>query len=60
MIHLPLACTGIVNKNPLIAGFRSLIQRGELVGGAVIAIIGLAPIVLAPARSVERVSAVVV
>jgi hypothetical protein len=41
--------------------FRNLVQRGELIGVAVLVIIGLALIVLAPAkRSGERVSAAVV
>ena len=40
--------------------FRNLIARGELVGSAALVIIGIALIVLAPAKqSVERVSAVV-
>jgi hypothetical protein len=37
--------------------FRNLIPRGELLGLAVFVIIGLALIVLAPPKSVERVSA---
>jgi hypothetical protein len=37
--------------------FRNLIASGELVGVAVLVVIGVALIVLAPARSVERVSA---
>jgi hypothetical protein len=40
--------------------FRNLIPPGELVGVAVLVIIGVALIVLAPAKSVEQVSAVVV
>jgi hypothetical protein len=43
-----------------VQAFRNLIARGELVGVAVLVIIGVALIVLAPARSVERVSATVV
>jgi hypothetical protein len=39
--------------------FRNLIPRGELWGVAALIIIGLALIVLAPAKSVERVSAAV-
>ncbi len=39
---------------------RNLVQRGELIGVAVLVIIGFALIVLAPAKSVERVSAAVV
>jgi hypothetical protein len=43
----------------LMAGqaFANLIARGELVGSAVLVIIGVALIVLAPAKSVEHVSA---
>ena len=46
----------------LMAGqaFARLIARGELIGSAVLVVIGVALIVLAPARSVERVSAAVV
>jgi hypothetical protein len=40
--------------------FRNLIPRGELWGVAALVIIGVALLVLAPARSVERVSATVV
>jgi hypothetical protein len=43
-----------------VQAFRHLIARGELVGSAVLVVIGVALIVLAPARSVERVSALVV
>jgi hypothetical protein len=45
----------------LMAGqaFAILIARGELVGSAVLVVIGVALIVLAPAKSVERVSAAV-
>jgi hypothetical protein len=39
--------------------FARLIARGELVGSAVLVVIGVALIVLAPAKSVERVSATV-
>src|ERR1017187_3845460 len=43
----------------LMAGqaFANLIARGELVGSAVLVVIGVALIVLAPAKSVEHVSA---
>src|ERR1700687_4379185 len=43
----------------LMAGqaFANLIARGELVGSVVLVVIGVALIVLAPAKSVERVSA---
>jgi hypothetical protein len=46
----------------LMAGqaFARLIARGELIGSAVLIVIGVALIALAPARSVERVSASVV
>jgi hypothetical protein len=46
----------------LMAGqaFANLIARGELIGSAVLIAIGVALIVLAPAKSVERVSAIVV
>jgi drug/metabolite transporter superfamily protein YnfA len=37
----------------------NLIARGELIGSAVLVVIGVALIVLAPAKSVERVSAAV-
>ena len=37
--------------------FRNLISRGELLGVAALIVIGVALIVLAPAKSVERVSA---
>jgi hypothetical protein len=40
--------------------FRNLVARGELWGVAVLVIIGVALILLAPAKPVERVSAVVV
>jgi drug/metabolite transporter superfamily protein YnfA len=44
-----------------VQAFRSLISRGELVGVAALIVIGVALIVLAPAKeSVERVSAAVV
>jgi hypothetical protein len=45
----------------LMAGqvFANLIASGELVGSAVLVVIGVALIVLAPAKSVERVSAAV-
>jgi len=43
-----------------VQAFRNLIPRGELVGVAALVIIGLVLIVLAPAKSVERVSAAVV
>ena len=39
--------------------FRNMVQRGELWGVAVLAIIGVALLVLAPATSVERVPAAV-
>jgi large-conductance mechanosensitive channel len=39
--------------------FRNFIARGELIGLAVLIIIGVALIVLAPAKSVERAFAVV-
>ncbi len=39
--------------------FLNLIARGELIGVAVLIVIGVALIVLAPAKSVERVSAAV-
>jgi uncharacterized protein DUF6632 len=42
-----------------VQAFRSLIPRGELWGVAALVIIGVALIVLAPAKSVERVSAAV-
>jgi len=42
-----------------VQAFRSLIQRGELWGVAALVIIGVALIVLAPAKSMERVSAAV-
>jgi hypothetical protein len=42
-----------------VQAFRNLIQRGELWGVAALVIIGGALIVLAPAKSVERVSAAV-
>ena len=46
----------------LMAGqaFANLIARGELVGSAVLVVIGVALIVLPPAKSVERASAAVV
>jgi hypothetical protein len=45
----------------LMAGqaFRNMIQRGELWGVAVLVIIGIALIVLAPAKPLEQVSAAV-
>jgi hypothetical protein len=42
-----------------VPAFRNLIARGELWGVAALVIIGASLIVLAPARSVERVSAAV-
>ena len=39
--------------------FRDLISRGELWGSAALVVIGIALIALAPAKSVERISAVV-
>jgi len=42
-----------------VQAFRNLIPRGELWGVAALVIIGVALIVLAPANSMERVSAVV-
>jgi hypothetical protein len=42
-----------------VQAFRNLIARGELWGVAALVIIGVALIVLAPAKSVERVSAAV-
>jgi len=39
--------------------FRNLIPRGELLGVAALVIIGVALIMLAPAKSVERVSAAI-
>jgi hypothetical protein len=39
--------------------FRNLISRGELLGVAALIVIGVALIVLSPAKSVERVSAAV-
>jgi len=42
-----------------VQAFRNLIARGELLGVAALVIIGVALIVLAPAKSVERVSAAV-
>jgi hypothetical protein len=42
-----------------VQAFRDMIARGELWGVAVLVIIGVALIVLAPAKSVERVSAAV-
>jgi hypothetical protein len=39
--------------------FRNLVARGELIGSAVLVVIGVALIVLAPAKSVDRVSAAV-
>ena len=41
----------------LFQAFRNLISRGELLGVAALIVIGVALIVLAPAKSVERVSA---
>jgi hypothetical protein len=45
----------------LMAGqaFANLIARGELVGSAVLVVIGVALLALAPAKSVERASAAV-
>jgi len=45
----------------LMAGqaFANLIARGELIGSVVLVVIGIALIALAPAKSVERVSAAV-
>jgi hypothetical protein len=45
----------------LMAGqaFANLIARGELIGSVVLVVIGIAFIALAPAKSVERVSAAV-
>ena len=45
----------------LMAGqaFAGLIARGELIGSAVLVVIGVALIALAPAKSVERATAVV-
>jgi hypothetical protein len=44
-----------------VQAFRNLIARGELVGVAVLVVIGVAVIVLAPAKqAVERVSAPIV
>jgi hypothetical protein len=42
-----------------VQAFRNLIPRGELWGMAALVIIGVALIVLAPAKSVERASAAV-
>src|SRR5713101_7422810 len=42
-----------------VQAFRNLIPRGELLGVAALVVIGVALIVLAPAKSVERVSAAV-
>jgi Family of unknown function (DUF6632) len=42
-----------------VQAFRNLIPRGELWGVAALVIIGVALIVLAPAKSMERVSAAV-
>jgi hypothetical protein len=42
-----------------VQAFRNLIARGELLGVAALVIIGVALIVLAPAKSVERASAAV-
>jgi hypothetical protein len=39
--------------------FRNLIARGELIGSAVLVVIGVALIALAPAKSADRVSAAV-
>ena len=38
--------------------FRNLVARGELIGSAVLVVIGVALIALAPAKPVERVSAI--
>jgi hypothetical protein len=43
-----------------VQALRNLIPRGELIGVAALIIIGIALIALAPAKSVERVSAAVV
>jgi drug/metabolite transporter superfamily protein YnfA len=40
--------------------FLNLIARGELIGSAVLVVVGVTLIALAPAKSVERVSAAVV
>jgi hypothetical protein len=42
-----------------VQAFLNLIARGELIGSAVLIVIGVALIALAPAKSVERVSAAV-
>jgi hypothetical protein len=42
-----------------VQAFRNLIPRGELWGVAALVIIGIALIVLAPAKSVKQVSAAV-
>jgi len=42
-----------------VQAFRNLIPRGELLGVAALVVIGVALIVLAPAKSVERVSVAV-
>ena len=42
-----------------VQAFRNWVAHGELIGVAVLVIIGVALIVLAPAKSVERASAVV-
>jgi hypothetical protein len=43
-----------------VQAFANLIARGELIGSVVLVVIGVALIALAPAKSVERVSAAVV
>jgi hypothetical protein len=40
--------------------FRNFVARGELIGSAVLVVIGVTLIALAPAKSVERASAAVV
>lgn len=40
-----------------VQAFRNMIQRGELVGVAVLVVIGVVLVALAPAKSVERTSA---
>ena len=40
--------------------FRNMVARGELWGVAVLIVIGVALIGLAPSKSVERISAVVI
>jgi len=43
-----------------VQAFLNLIARGELIGSAVLVVVGVTLIALAPAKSVERVSAAVV